>query len=166
MIDTETTGLSNNSEIIEVAAVDSAGKVLLETKVWPQSGRVPVASTRVHGLKLSDLMGAPSWPAVLLQLERRLVGRRVLAWNAPFDERMALQSSARWEVTPQLPRFECAMRGYARSRGLTRSSIKLEHAAAMERVLKGAQDHRSLSDAHLTLNVLRRAREGSAVAVG
>lgn len=160
VLDTETTGLGARAEIIEVAAVDSSGEVLLESRVWPRAGRVPVSSTRVHGLTTADLMGAPTWPVVLLRLERRLAGRRVLAWNAPFDQRMALQSSALWDVPPKLPTFECAMRGYAAHRRLPGGRIGLERAALRERLLSGEQLHRSLADARLTLALLRKLHAG------
>lgn len=163
VLDTETTGLGARDEIIEVAAIGSGGEALLDSKVWPRSGRVPAAATRVHGLRLEDLEGAPTWPEVLLQLERELEGRRVLAWNAPFDERMARQSSRAWSLVPRLPPFECAMRGYAYARGIGSGSFRLERAALVERVLTGQQEHRSLGDARLTLAVLRRVvEEGTA----
>ncbi len=159
VLDTETTGLGARDEIIEIAALTSSGEVLLESKVWPRAGRVPVASTRVHGLRLEDLEGAPTWPEVLLELERRLERQRVLAWNAPFDERMARQSSRAWSLVAQLPPFECAMRGYAFARGIASGSMRLERAAQVERVLTEEQEHRSLADARLTLAVLARTLE-------
>lgn len=162
VIDTETTGLGARAEIVEVAAVDEGGEVLLESKAWPRSGRVPASATRVHGLTIDDLRGAPSWPELLLELERTLEGRRVLAWNAPFDERMIQQSSRRWSLVPQLPRFECAMRGYSLARGIGRGAIRLERAALVERVLTAPQSHRSLGDAQLVLAVLKSLAESRA----
>lgn len=156
VLDTETTGLGRQAEIIEIAAVDHTGAVLLESKVWPRSGRVPPAASRVHGLTISDLQGAPTWPELLLELERQLNGRRVLAWNAPFDERMTLQTSRLWSLAPRLPSFECAMRGYAHVRGLGGAGMRLERAAQVERVLTAPQEHRSLGDAQLVLAVLER----------
>ncbi len=156
VIDTETTGLGASDEIIEIAAVTSDGQPLLEHKVWPHQGRVPAASSRVHGLVLADLEGAPTWPEVLAELERLLSGRRVLAWNAPFDQRMALQSSRKWHLEQRLPSFECAMRGYAYARGVGSGRMRLERAASVEQVLAGAQEHRSLGDAQLTLAVLKQ----------
>lgn len=163
VLDTETTGLGRQAEIIEIAAVDNSGAVLLESKVWPRSGRVPAAASRVHGLTIGDLQGAPTWPELLLELERQLNGRRVLAWNAPFDERMALQTSRLWSLAPRLPAFECAMRGYARVRGLGSTGMRLERAAQVERVLTAPQEHRSLGDAQLVLAVLERLTGARAV---
>lgn len=163
VLDTETTGLGPRAEIIEIAALDATGEVLLESKVWPRSGRVPAASSRIHGFSIGDLKGAPTWPELLLELERKLDGRRVLAWNAPFDERMAQQSSRLWSLAPQLPAFECAMRAYARTRGVGSMSMRLERAAQVERVLTAPQTHRSLGDAQLVLAVLKRLVEARTV---
>ncbi len=163
VIDTETTGLGRRAEIIEIAALAHSGEVLLETKVWPRAGRIPAAASRVHGMTISDLAGAPTWPEVLLELERQLDGRRVLAWNAPFDERMALQTSRLWSLVPQLPAFECAMRGYAQARGIGSLSMRLERAAQVERVLTTPQEHRSLGDAQLVVAVLKSLTEARTV---
>lgn len=154
VVDTETTGLGSRDEVIEVGVVDGSGATLLESLVWPRSGRVPEGATRVHGLTLADLDGAPTWPAVLPRLEALLHGRRVLAWNAPFDERMLRQSSRLWGLRHDLPAFECAMRAYALARGVGSGRRKLAVAATEVGALNGAQSHRSTDDARLTLAVL------------
>jgi len=155
IIDTETTGLRARDEIIELAAVTSDGTVLFESRVWPRSGVVPREATRVHGLSIEDLEGAPRWPEVLDTLHAAVSGHRLLAWNAPFDERLSVQSSRAWGVPHPLPGFECAMRAYAYGRGVGSGSFKLERAASIEGVLTGGQTHRSADDAKLTLAVLR-----------
>ena len=155
IIDTETTGLRARDEIIELAAVTSDGTVLFESRVWPRSGVVPREATRVHGLSIEDLEGAPRWPEVLDTLHAAVSGHRLLAWNAPFDERLSVQSSRAWGVPHSLPGFECAMRAYAYGRGVGSGSFKLERAASIEGVLTGGQTHRSADDAKLTLAVLR-----------
>jgi DNA polymerase-3 subunit epsilon len=160
ILDTETTGLGRRDEIIELGVIDRDGRTLLETLVWPRGERVPASSTRVHGLGLADLEGAPTWPAVLPELRSVVADRRVLAWNAPFDERMAQQSSRLWQVRHGLPAFECAMRAYALARGVASGRRKLEAAAAEQGVLESAQRHRSSDDARLTLTVLRALIDG------
>lgn len=160
VLDTETTGLSTRDEVIEVGVVDSTGAPLLETKVFPRSGRVPAASTRIHGYTLADLRGAPSWPEVMGELERVLAGRRVLAWNAPFDERMVAQSTRLWDLRSELRGFECAMRAYASVRSVA-GAVRLQRAAMIEGVLAGDQAHTSLEDARLTLAVLGRLKRAA-----
>lgn len=154
VLDTETTGLGRRDEIIEVGVVDASGATLVQTLIWPRSGGVPQGATRVHGLTIDDLAGAPTWPEALEELRSALQGRRVLAWNAPFDERMVQQSSRAWRMRSGLPAFECAMRAYAFARGMRSGRSKLAEAAAEEGVSTAAQSHRSVDDARLTLAVL------------
>jgi len=163
VLDTETTGLGRRDEIIEVGVVDADGRALLDTRVWPRSGHVPDGARRVHGLGIEDLRGAPTWPDVLPELRALLDGRRVLAWNAPFDERMARQSSRLWRVSHDLPAFECAMRAYALARGVASGRRKLDTAARERGVATGHQAHRGADDARLSLAVLRSlAADGKA----
>lgn len=156
VVDTETTGLGRGDEVIELGVVAADGRTLLQTLVYPRSGAVPSGATHIHGLTLDDLEGAPTWPQVLPELRELLAGRRVLAWNAPFDERMLQQSSRLWRVGHGLPAFECAMRAYALARGIASGRSKLARAAAEQGLLDGPQRHRSADDARLTLEVLRR----------
>ena len=161
VIDTETTGLSARDEVIEVAAVSSDGAVLFESRLRPRSGTVPAAATRIHGLTIADLAGAPAWPDVIDELHRAVAGHRILAWNALFDERLSVQTSRAWAVPHPLPGFECAMRAYAYARGIGSGSFKLERAAAVEGLLVASQSHRSAADARLTLAVLRSLQRRS-----
>lgn len=159
VLDTETTGLTTRDEVIEIGIVDSSGAALLESKVFPKSGAVPAAATRIHGYTIEDLHGAPTWPEVALEVERLISDRRVLAWNAPFDQRLVAQSARRWRLSEAQLAFECAMRGYSAVRGL-KGPVKLERAARLEGVLGAAQSHTSVADARLTLAVLRRLLGG------
>jgi len=156
VLDTETTGLGRNDEIIEIGVVAADGSTVLHSLVFPRAGQVPSRATRVHGLTLDDLEGAPTWPEVLPELRDRIGDRTVLAWNAPFDERMAQQSSRLWRVQHGLPAFECAMRAYALAAGIGSGRRKLAAAAVDQGLLDGPQRHRSTDDARLTLEVLRR----------
>lgn len=156
VIDTETTGLGASDEIIEIAAVVSDGSLLMQSLVRPKSARIQPAAQRVHGLSASDLSTAPRWPEVLAKLLVALDGRRVLAWNAPFDERLAIQTSKAWRLPHDLPPFECAMRAYARCRGVGHGAMGLQRAASVEGVMAGNQAHRGAEDAQLVVALLRR----------
>ena len=87
MIDTETTGLGHRSEVLEVAVIDTAGRVILDTVSLPQ-GRIPRDASDVHGLTRARLrtMGARPWPAVHAELALLLEdASSMIAWNAEFD---------------------------------------------------------------------------------
>ncbi|MDF1523110.1 MAG: 3'-5' exonuclease, partial [Trueperaceae bacterium] len=154
VLDTETTGLGYADEVIEVGVVGPDGGVLLESLVRPRSGVVPPGASRVHGLTMDDLHDAPTFDEVYGTLLEVAAGRRVIAWNAPFDERMVRQSATAWGRRERLRGFECAMRAYALARGLRHGRAKLERAATETGVLgAGPQTHRSTDDARLTLQV-------------
>lgn len=161
VLDTETTGLGYGDEVIELGVIAPDGGEVLATLVRPRSGRVPPGASRVHGLTMADLADAPTFEDVYPELLRVVAGRRVIAWNAPFDERMVRQSATAWGRRERLRGFECAMRAYALARGLRHGRAKLERAAAETGVLQGAaQSHRSVDDARLTLQVLMRVGGG------
>ena len=82
VIDTETTDL--HGEIIQVAVVDLAGTVLLDTLVRPSTPIAPAASL-VHGMVDSDVATAPSLADVAPALAEVTRGRLLLAYNAPYD---------------------------------------------------------------------------------
>ncbi|MYM92241.1 3'-5' exonuclease [Duganella vulcania] len=108
-LDSETTGLDEEAEIVEVAVVDRHGVVLLETLVKPV-GAVPAQASAIHGLTDADLADAPTWPVVAARLAPVVRGRVLIAHNASFDARMFLQSSRRHALAaPSGERWECTM---------------------------------------------------------
>lgn len=88
ILDTETTDLLD-PVVIEIAVIDAAtGATLLDTLVDPGGAPInPEATTAVHGLSETDLVGAPPWALVLPQLALATQGRTVLAYNAEFSGR-------------------------------------------------------------------------------
>ncbi|HET9016840.1 MAG TPA: 3'-5' exonuclease [Thermomicrobiaceae bacterium] len=165
-LDTETTGLDGTAEIVDIAVVDNAGRVLLDTLVRP--GRpIPADATRIHHITDQMVAAAPSWPEVYRALAGIL--RRypcVVVYNAPFDARMILQSS-RPHGLPDLPvEWQCAMRRYAefaseQSPGDSRWQ-KLEVAATRLGVPPIGITHRALEDTH-TCRAVVHAMAGWAV---
>lgn len=60
-MDTETTGLSDDDEIIEIAVISEDGEVLLDTFV-KHTSRVEISkgARNIHGIKKRSLKNAPS----------------------------------------------------------------------------------------------------------
>jgi DNA polymerase-3 subunit epsilon len=92
-LDTETTGLDGAAQIIELALVDSAGRVVLGTRVRPSVPVDPDAFA-VHGIDDAALASAPSWPEVIHQVKAAVAGRLVVIFNDEFDARMVRQTCA------------------------------------------------------------------------
>ena len=84
-LDTETTGLSDMDEICEIAIVDLAGEVLINTLVKPTK-LIPPGTSAIHGITDEMVQDAPTFGDLLPSLEEILRNRTVLVYNAEFDE--------------------------------------------------------------------------------
>jgi DNA polymerase-3 subunit epsilon len=92
-LDTETTGLAHDDEVIEIAVLDAAGTVLLDSLVRPAKACSPEARA-VHGISDDLLASAPAWAEISPDLVTVLAGRLVIAHNADFDRTRLLYSCA------------------------------------------------------------------------
>ena len=90
-LDTETTGLDANAEIIEISLVTHDGQVLLDTLVKP-TRFIPPDAIRIHGITDEMVREAPAWPDVWLSVETIIRGRYIGIYNVEFDLRMMRQS--------------------------------------------------------------------------
>lgn len=115
-LDTETTGLDDRAEIIEVAVVDVAGRTLLDSLVRPDA-RIPDDARRIHGIDDAMVAGAPQWPDVHRILLPLLTGRTIVVYNADFDLRLVGQMNQRFGLPVADGAWECAMRQYAQFAG-------------------------------------------------
>lgn len=156
ILDTETTGMGA-AEVIEVAVIDTKGTVLIDTLVRPKTKQMNPYAQRVHGISLPMLAGAPTWPEVFPVLAERLDRSTVLAWNAPFDKRMLEQTSAVWNLEHPRFLFVCAMRLYAKTRGIKpRALHKVLGDLGLSHLTREHASHRALGDVHFVLEILRR----------
>ncbi len=144
------------AEVIEIALIDTRGEVLLDTLVRPRQQRMNPYAERVHGINLAMLRDAPSWPEVFPQLCELADGRILLAWNAPFDAGMLKQTSGVWAIEHPSWLFVCAMRLYAKRRGIKpRGLHKVILDEALPHLLERYQSHRALADTRFVLEVLQ-----------
>lgn len=98
-LDTETTGTTTTSEIIEICILNHEGTILLDSLVKPQR-KIPSDATRVHGIDNGMVMNAPAWSDLWQQIESILRQKTVGIYNAEFDLRLIkqthLQSGLMW----------------------------------------------------------------------
>ena len=127
-LDTETTGLHNTAEIVEISVVNYDGSVLLDTLVKPVHS-IPWEVIRVHGITDEMVVEAPSWTEVWPQVEKNIQGRYVGIYNADFDIRMMKQSHILNGISEDISevRSFCMMKLYAQFYGTGRWQ-KLESA--------------------------------------
>lgn len=155
-LDTETTGLDETAEVIELALVSQRDGPKLDTLVRP-STPIPPEAQGVHGITDEQVEGAPRWRDVAPKLTEAVGTEAVLvAWNAPFDARMLAQSSRAAGLTLPMPEVLCAMQAYAIITGARRNRISLKKAALELNLKAEGPAHRAVFDAGLTLAVIER----------
>src|SRR5512137_696491 len=76
-LDTETTGLKNADQIVEICLLDHDGTVLVDSLVRP-TVKIPPDATRVHHITDAMVAAAPTWPELWPQLEPLLTQRRIV----------------------------------------------------------------------------------------
>lgn len=157
ILDTETTGLED-AEIVEIAIIDPAGQVLLDTLVKP-ANPIPAEASRLHGITNDLVKDAPTWSEIDDQVRGLLhKASRIVVYNAAFDLDMMLRCTRRlynlppWEIDTD--RWECAMEQYAMWYG----EWSDYYESFKWQPLIG--DHRALGDCQATLARLRKMAGG------
>ena len=158
-LDTETTGLSSNAEIVEISIIDHDGGVLLDTLVRP--GRsIPTDAIRVHGITDEMVSQAQTWIHVWPRVESIIAGRSVGIYNADFDLRMIKQTHRLIGIPWRTPSssFFCIMKLYVEYYGATRWQ-KLE-SAGRQCGLSLPNSHRAKDDTLLARAVFQHMVKG------
>lgn len=162
ILDTETTGLGDDAEIVEIALIDTAGSILLNTLIKPRS-IIPASAIAIHGITNEMVADAPSWPDVYSKFYQLISGRKIVVYNSDYDTRLLDQTNDDWGLTEpsyiERPEFECAMLAYAEFYGQNSDRggykwQKLSAAAEQQDVIIEGAPHRALSDCQTTLGLL------------
>lgn len=161
VLDTETTGLGPQAEIIEIAVIALDGSVLFESFVKPSCAIEPEAM-RVHGITEDLLADAPRFAEVYARLHAVLHDKLVLIYNAEFDTGRLSYMAQRAGLPPLVQRAQCLMNRYATFYG-QRGSYgsyrwqSLSAACKQQGIVLPADlpQHRALGDALTTLALLR-----------
>ena len=173
ILDTETTGLDDDAEVVELAVIDCAGTVLLDTLVRP-SGPVPAEAAAIHGITDAMLADAPTWSEIHDRFCDLVAGRQVVIYSREFDARVISQTARRYGL--QAPRcfdlarddsaVHCAMQAYAELHGewseeKGRYRWQKLATAAQQQGVKVENAHRALGDCLMTLGVVRAMASGA-----
>lgn len=95
ILDTETTGLTENDEVIELGIVDMNGMVLYEKRFCPDVPINPWAA-KVNHLSIAMLRNCPKFSEADWNEIRKIIGnRKILGHNIPFDARLIQQTFLR-----------------------------------------------------------------------
>lgn len=158
-LDSETTGLGEAAQIIELGIVDSSGAVVFESRLRP-SVPIEVEAEEVHGICEADLAEAPTWGDVAEQVEALLAGRRVLIFNANFDVALLRQTARAFgHSTTWIDELDarCVMDLAAHAFGATNryGTISLSNAVCRAGAEWRGKSHSAVADALAALDVVR-----------
>ena len=116
-LDTETTGLKENDQVVEICLLEHDGSIVFESLVNP-TVKVPPEATRVHHITDTMVSTAPAWPEIWPQVETLLTTRRIAIYNAEYDLRLMEQSHRAHGLIWSTPVSHfCIMKLYAQFRG-------------------------------------------------
>ena len=155
ILDTETTGLSGQDLIVDLAIIDTTGAVRFDSLVGVPTGTcISPGAMRIHGLDRRALKDAPAWPQIHDEVIMLLEDSLVCCWNAPFDRRMLHQTVAHHGlVIPQGIQWRDLLRDHRQLKPNV-GSHSLE-AVASRYGVRTEGSHRALPDCQTVLGVLK-----------
>jgi DNA polymerase III epsilon subunit-like protein len=161
VLDTETTGLGDDAEIVEISILDSNCAELFTSFVRP-SKHIPPEAQAISGITNEMVQHAPSWSDIYDGVMHILAPRRIAIYNMAYDLRLIRQTCLASECwLPVLDRqSKCVMDIYSKFMGEWDNKRgwwkrhKLSSAAQACGV--GAQGaHRAIADCRMTLGVIK-----------
>lgn len=167
ILDTETTGLGDNDEIIEITLINQGGEAVLNTLIKPTQP-IPAEAVAIHGITDEMVADAPTWAEIYPTLTELCHGKDIFIYNAKFDLRLWRQSTNRYFCTYlEKPIFNektrrkisfnahCVMNMVA-ERIYHYHRVSLANASEHYDVtFDGLTPHRAASDCAVTLDLLR-----------
>lgn len=164
ILDTETTGLGNQAEIVQVALIDHEGNELVNSLIYPTVEIEPEAEA-IHGISLESILSAPTFPGVFMDIWREVGKKDLVVYNAEFDLRLIRQSLRPYDLHVAFPTSDrrqcriflgggsihCAMLPYSAWCGEWNSY----HGNYRWQKLPGG-DHSALGDCRATLELIKR----------
>ena len=84
-VDTETTGLCSSDEIVEIAIVNAAGDILLNSLVKPVNHKTWPEAQAIHGISPDMVKDAPTYAELASQIADCFRNKEVVIYNAEFD---------------------------------------------------------------------------------
>lgn len=181
ILDTETTGLAENSEIIEICIIDIEGNILLDTLLKPKIS-IPKKTSEIHGIYDEHVKDAPTWEQIYPHLLEIIGSNKVYIYNAQFDVSMLNRTSRIYQLKGFRPVSEKAdFSKLNQNKNLIKSSCvmntyakiwKQEHHYFDEYVWQSLSDaakqqsidmtdltmHRALGDCELTRRLLLKIK--------
>ena len=162
ILDTETTGIGKQDEVLELGIIDMDGNTIYHSLFNP-SCPIGTKASEIHGISMEEVKEAPQFPKVWQQVKDILAGSKILIYNSDFDVRMLNQTARIYGLGEVLNKqsVRCVMKGYARYHGQRNPKtgdyrwIKLEQALQNEGI-PTVQNHRAIGDCLMTLALIKK----------
>ena len=159
VLDTETTGLDETAEIVEISAINHLGEVLLDSLVKPTKP-IPSSATAIHGITNEMVANAPTYDEIHSKVLALLEQGPCYIYNSSYDTRLIRQTAALHGLSFDSSKYSfwCVMEDYAHefNQGYWEKLIyAYSHALDVtknERI--NLKAHRSLADCYMTLEVV------------
>lgn len=101
ILDTETTGLSDIDEVINLAIIDLDGNILYNSLLRPPTRKsIPREAAKIHGITMKKLKDSPTFADEYEKIQGILAGKTVIAYNAKFDSRLMSQTAVKYGLEP------------------------------------------------------------------
>jgi DNA polymerase III epsilon subunit-like protein len=158
VLDTETTGVSADDEVIELAIVQAIdGSVVFDQRFRP-SCKINQFAFQVHGIRDAELYGESRFADRYEAIREMITGRPIIAWNVAADSRFMAQTFRKYGLTEPPIEWVCVMKLYQAFKQLKKVP-KLCDACDAMKVKAGT--HSALSDAKAAARVLYRMAESA-----
>ena len=154
ILDTETTGLGPEAEVIQIGVIDGGGSVLMDNLLVKPTVPITSGAAAVHCITSEMVKDSPTFPEVLPQLLEVVRGKLLVVYNLQYDLRLLIQSALahnhRWQLL-EVENTDCAMLRYAEWFGEWNDY----HGSFRWQKLQGG-DHSAIGDCFATLDVIKK----------
>lgn len=156
VIDTETTGMSKNDEVIEIAVV-SMDKTCLYYSTFYPSVEVNARASAVNGFTRKKLEGSPKIAEEWKKIVAAIGDKKILCHNTPFDKRLLCQTFAKYGIKYNIER---AFYGAYDSRNIAKQWLQTSSYALNDLAhlvgIKREEKHEAVDDCVMTVEFLER----------
>ena len=129
ILDTETTGLDDGSEVVQLGIINKNGDTLFNRLIKPKNP-IPEEAIMIHGITNKMVENSPSWPEVYSEVEGILKDKNVLIYNANYDTWILDETCQIWGLQPLSLDASCVMKAYSESYASDRW-VSLERASGV-----------------------------------
>lgn len=164
ILDTETTGLDDEAQAVQIGILSPSGDVLLDTLIKPTCP-IPWDVSRLHGITDEMVKDAPGFISIEPKIQDITAGKTIVVYNASFDRRILQQTAkANGVKLGSMPAWVCVMEAYAQFWGVVKHNAYGRNRYQWQSLGKACQQqgievkdaHTAIGDCQMTLALIRK----------